>query len=193
MPGSTATTTPASRCAASRSRPSRCRSAGRTARDHAPRVHTAAERARRPVSRRDAAGRLERGDRPSRLPAVAGTAHRPRSGAIHEAAKYCSRPGGRSSTPARACTGLKPGPSCGHLAELLAIPVCTSLQGKSAFPETHPLALGSGGLAYPATVHHFLKDADLIFGIGCTSRDHLWRRDADGQDDHPRRRSIPPT
>jgi thiamine pyrophosphate-dependent acetolactate synthase large subunit-like protein len=54
------------------------------------------------------------------------------------------------------------------LAEWLAIPVCTSLQGKSAFPETHPLALGSGGLAYPATVHHFLKESDLILGIGCS-------------------------
>ncbi|MGI9489825.1 MAG: thiamine pyrophosphate-binding protein, partial [Geminicoccaceae bacterium] len=30
------------------------------------------------------------------------------------------------------------------LAELLAAPVCTSLQGKSAFPEDHPLALGAG-------------------------------------------------
>jgi acetolactate synthase I/II/III large subunit len=55
-----------------------------------------------------------------------------------------------------------------RLAELLAIPVCTSLQGKSAFPETHPLALGSGGLAIPATVHHFLRETDLIFGIGCS-------------------------
>jgi len=54
------------------------------------------------------------------------------------------------------------------LAELLAIPVCTSLQGKSAFPETHPLALGSGGLAVPGTVHHFLKEADVIFGVGCS-------------------------
>lgn len=55
-----------------------------------------------------------------------------------------------------------------RLAELLAIPVCTSLPGKSAFPETHPLALGSGGLAMPATVHHFLHQADLIFGVGCS-------------------------
>ncbi len=54
------------------------------------------------------------------------------------------------------------------LAELLAIPVCTSLEGKSAFDETHPLALGSGGLAIPGSVHHFLKEADLIFGIGCS-------------------------
>jgi acetolactate synthase-1/2/3 large subunit len=55
-----------------------------------------------------------------------------------------------------------------QLAELLAIPVTTSLQGKSAFPETHPLSLGSGGLAIPAPVHHFLNEADLILGIGCS-------------------------
>jgi acetolactate synthase-1/2/3 large subunit len=55
-----------------------------------------------------------------------------------------------------------------HLAEMLAIPVCTSLEGKSAFPETHPLALGSGGLAIPASVQHFLREADLILGIGCS-------------------------
>lgn len=54
------------------------------------------------------------------------------------------------------------------LAELLAIPVCTSLPGKSAFDETHPLALGSGGAAYPRTVPHFLNRADVIFGVGCS-------------------------
>ncbi len=55
-----------------------------------------------------------------------------------------------------------------ELAELLAAPICTSLQGKSAFPENHPLALGSGGLAIPLPVHHYLNEADLIFGIGCS-------------------------
>jgi thiamine pyrophosphate-dependent acetolactate synthase large subunit-like protein len=55
-----------------------------------------------------------------------------------------------------------------ELAELLEAPVTTSLGGKSAFPETHPLSLGSGGRAYPKTVHHFLHNADLIFGIGCS-------------------------
>jgi thiamine pyrophosphate-dependent acetolactate synthase large subunit-like protein len=55
-----------------------------------------------------------------------------------------------------------------ELAELLEAPVTTSLQGKSAFPENHPLALGSGGRAIPKTVHHFLQQADLIFGIGCS-------------------------
>jgi acetolactate synthase-1/2/3 large subunit len=54
------------------------------------------------------------------------------------------------------------------LSEYLAIPVCTSLEGKSAFNEMHPLALGSGGAAIPATVHHFLRNADLILGIGCS-------------------------
>ena len=55
-----------------------------------------------------------------------------------------------------------------ELAELLAIPVTTSLEGKSAFPETHPLSLGSGGLAIPQTVRTFLDKSDLIFGIGCS-------------------------
>lgn len=55
-----------------------------------------------------------------------------------------------------------------ELAELLAIPVCTSLEGKSAFNETHPLSLGSGGAAIPATVHEFLQRSDLILGIGCS-------------------------
>jgi acetolactate synthase-1/2/3 large subunit len=54
------------------------------------------------------------------------------------------------------------------LAELLAAPVCTSLEGKSSFDETHPLALGSGGAATPLQVRHFLDCADLILGIGCS-------------------------
>ena len=53
-----------------------------------------------------------------------------------------------------------------ELAELLQIPVMTTLNGKSAFPEDHPLALGAGGLTRPATVDHFLAAADLVFGIG---------------------------
>ncbi len=60
------------------------------------------------------------------------------------------------------------------LAELLEAPVTTSLGGKSAFPENHPLSLGSGGRSIPKTVHHFLQETDLIFGIGCSfSRTHF--------------------
>jgi acetolactate synthase-1/2/3 large subunit len=59
-------------------------------------------------------------------------------------------------------------PQLRELAELLEAPVTTSLQGKSAFPETHPLSLGSGGRSISMQLHHFLSNADLIFGIGCS-------------------------
>jgi thiamine pyrophosphate-dependent acetolactate synthase large subunit-like protein len=54
------------------------------------------------------------------------------------------------------------------LAEALEAPVTTSLEGKSAFPETHRLSLGSGGRAVPGPVYHFIQNADLIFGVGCS-------------------------
>jgi acetolactate synthase-1/2/3 large subunit len=59
-------------------------------------------------------------------------------------------------------------PQLRELAELLGAPVTTSLGGKSAFPENHPLSLGSGGNAVPKPVHHFIANADLIVGIGCS-------------------------
>jgi thiamine pyrophosphate-dependent acetolactate synthase large subunit-like protein len=55
-----------------------------------------------------------------------------------------------------------------EFAELLGAPVTTSLGGKSAFPENHKLSLGSGGNALPKPVHHFVQNADLIIGIGCS-------------------------
>ena len=59
-------------------------------------------------------------------------------------------------------------PQLRQLAELLAAPVTTSLGGKSSFPETHPLSLGSGGLAISKPVRHFIDNADVVFGIGCS-------------------------
>jgi len=55
-----------------------------------------------------------------------------------------------------------------ELAELLNCPVTTSLEGKSTFNETHPLSIGSGGHATPKAVYHFLNEAELIFGVGCS-------------------------
>ena len=55
-----------------------------------------------------------------------------------------------------------------RLAELLEIPVTTSLEGKSAFPENHPLSLGYGGVAMPLSVHRHVQDADVVFGVGCS-------------------------
>ena len=59
-------------------------------------------------------------------------------------------------------------PQLQRLAEKMAMPVVTSLGGKSAFPETHPLSLGAGGVAMPRTVPHFLAASDLILGVGCS-------------------------
>jgi acetolactate synthase-1/2/3 large subunit len=55
-----------------------------------------------------------------------------------------------------------------QLAESRSIPVCTSLEGKSAFPEDHPLSLGTGGRSMPKAVRTFLDDADLIIGMGAS-------------------------
>ena len=59
-------------------------------------------------------------------------------------------------------------PQLKELALLMGSPVTTSLEGKSAFPEDHPLSLGSGGRSMPRTVHEFLQNSDVIFGIGCS-------------------------
>ncbi len=55
-----------------------------------------------------------------------------------------------------------------ELAELLNAPVTTTLDGKSAFPENHPLALGCANRSQPKAVMDFLRQADVIFGIGCS-------------------------
>ena len=52
------------------------------------------------------------------------------------------------------------------LAELTQTPVMSTLNGKSAFPEDHPLALGCAGGARPDPVITFLERADLILGLG---------------------------
>ncbi len=54
------------------------------------------------------------------------------------------------------------------LAELLSIPVTTTLGGKSAFPEDHPLSLGTAGRSMPLPAHRALEGADVIFGVGCS-------------------------
>ena len=54
------------------------------------------------------------------------------------------------------------------LAEDWNIPVTTSIEGKSAFPENHPLSLGCGGRANPRPVTTWLREADVILGVGCS-------------------------
>ena len=53
-----------------------------------------------------------------------------------------------------------------ELAELAGVPVATTLNGKSAFPENHPLALGTAARTRPAMVDEHYARADLILGVG---------------------------
>lgn len=55
-----------------------------------------------------------------------------------------------------------------ELAELLNAPVTTTLTGKSAFPENHPLYLGCANRSHPKAVMQFLREADVVLGIGCS-------------------------
>ena len=59
-----------------------------------------------------------------------------------------------------------------ELAELLQVPVCSTLLGKSAFPEIHPLALGSTGPTMSGHAYHFIRRSDLMFGIGTSFTKH---------------------
>ncbi len=59
-----------------------------------------------------------------------------------------------------------------QLAELLQAPVMTTLEGKSAFPENHPLSLGTGSATTTGPVVHFLRNADVVFGIGTSFTRH---------------------
>ena len=52
------------------------------------------------------------------------------------------------------------------LAELAQIPVITTMQGKSAFPDDHPLALGSANRTAPKAVFKWLGLADAVLAIG---------------------------
>ena len=55
-----------------------------------------------------------------------------------------------------------------QVAEFLQVPVMTTLEGKSAFPENHPLSVGTGGSSTTKAVHQFMTQSDLVFGIGCS-------------------------
>ena len=52
------------------------------------------------------------------------------------------------------------------VAELLGAPVMTTLQGKSAIPESHPLAAGVGALVATAMVTHYLGKSDTLLAVG---------------------------
>jgi acetolactate synthase-1/2/3 large subunit len=53
-----------------------------------------------------------------------------------------------------------------ELAELTQIPVITSMQAKSAFPDAHPLALGSANRTAPRNVFKWMGESDVVFAVG---------------------------
>ena len=57
-------------------------------------------------------------------------------------------------------------PELRQVAELLEAPVGTSMEGKSAFPETHPLALGAGGPSMPRALAAHVRESDIVLGVG---------------------------
>ncbi len=53
-----------------------------------------------------------------------------------------------------------------EFAELTNIPVMTTLAGKSAFPETHPLSLGTAASSGTLMAARFLEFTDFVLGMG---------------------------
>jgi acetolactate synthase I/II/III large subunit len=58
------------------------------------------------------------------------------------------------------------------LASWAAVPVATTLLGKGVFPESHPLALGTGGVALPLALVEALRGADLVLAVGTSLSRH---------------------
>src|SRR5262249_20649668 len=52
------------------------------------------------------------------------------------------------------------------LAELVPAPVATTNPGKSAIPESHPLALGASTRSRPKMFTEFMARADLVLAVG---------------------------
>lgn len=66
-----------------------------------------------------------------------------------------------------------------RLAEQEDIPVATTLMGKGAFPESHPLALGMAGMHGTPPANLALSEADVLFVIGARFSDRTTGRLAD--------------
>lgn len=90
--------------------------------------------------------------------------------AIAEALRKSKRPvllAGHGVLVARAWDSLR------RLAELLQAPVTTTLLGKGAIPESHPLSLGMLGMHGTAYANKAVMECDLILSIGSRYDDRI--------------------
>jgi len=60
-----------------------------------------------------------------------------------------------------------------QFAELLNIPVATTLMGKGVIPETHPLAVGMVGMHGRKSANYLISECDVLFAIGCRFSDRV--------------------
>ena len=60
-----------------------------------------------------------------------------------------------------------------HLAERTGMPVITTLLGISAFPESHPLALGMPGMHGTTSANRAIDEADVLFAVGMRFDDRV--------------------
>ncbi len=58
------------------------------------------------------------------------------------------------------------------LAEMLQIPVMTTMLGKSAFPEDHPLSVGVGATVMTPHGYRAMADADVVLAVGASLTRH---------------------
>lgn len=100
-------------------------------------------------------------DRPIR-----GAAPAPDEGAVQEAVELLLRSRQPLIWAGQGVLYAEASEALASVAELLGAPVMTTLQGKSAMPETHPLSIGVGGYAQTPMVEHYLERADTLLVVG---------------------------
>jgi acetolactate synthase I/II/III large subunit len=98
---------------------------------------------------------------------VSGSRFAPDSTAVNaavEALASAQRP--RAARRGRACCSPRRADELVALAEALDAPVITTMPGKSAFPENHPLSAGASAITKPPHLLAAYRDADCVFAIG---------------------------
>ena len=119
---------------------------------------------------------------------IAPTALRPRSARVARGGADA----GQGKAPGHLCRpgralGAGLGAACANSPSCSARRSRPASKARAPSPRIIRSRSAPGGVAVPKTVRHFLDQADVIFGIGCSfTETQFRRRDAEGQDDHPR-------